>query len=184
MKNKRLPIIFLISTIIVSAILNIYFWKKNKENENELAELKSEIEKLNDDYLTLDANLVSLNDLNVAFSREVEMFRNPDNKTYFLNAIHPLAKDSKAILIWNQKDKSILLSCEGLPKISDKTQYQLWALRGGKYYPVIDLPRILNGNFLDLETITEKAETYIITLEEAGENSSSIPSETYLSGSL
>lgn len=166
------------------AISNIFSWQKNKENENAILNLENEIEKLNDDYLTLDANLVSLNDLNMAFSKELEMFRNPDNKTYFLNPIHPLANDSKAILIWNQKDKSILFSCEGLPKTSDETNYQLWALRSGKYFPVAVLPQILSGNFIKLKGTTDKAEGFFITLEEMGKLNESSPSETYLSGSL
>lgn len=184
MKSKNLTIIFLSLTIVALAISNIFSWQKNLDNENKIIQLEEENEKLNDDYLTLDANLVSLNDLNVAFTREVEMFRNPDNKTYFLNPIHALAKDAKAILIWNKKDKSFLFSCEGLPTTSDETNYQLWVLISGKYFPVAVLPQILSGNFIKLNGTTNQAEGFIITLEESGKLDESNPSETYLSGNL
>jgi hypothetical protein len=183
-KNKNLTIIFLSVLIVALTIFNIFSWQKNNENENTILNLKNEMEKLNDDYLTLDANLVSLNDLNVILANELEVFRNPDNKIYFLNGIHPLAKEAKAILIWNKKDKTILFSSEGLPKVSDKTHYQLWALRNGKNFPIIALPRILSGNFIKLDITTEWADGFIITLEESGALNELNPSETYLSGSL
>lgn len=184
MKSKNITIIFLSLTIVALAVSNIFSWQKNKENENTILNLENEMEKLNDDYLTLDANLVSLNDLNVTLSNELEMFRHPDNRAFFFNAIHPLAKESKAILVWNKKDKSIIFSCEGLPKASDETNYQLWVLRSGKYFPVAVLPQILSGNFIKLNSTTDQAEGFIITLEESGKLNESNPSETYLSGSL
>ena len=184
MKNKNLTIIFLSLTIVVLTTLTIFYWQKNNENESAILNLKNEIEKLSDDYLTLDANLVSLNDLNLILTNELEMFRNPDNKIFFLNGIHPLAKESKAILIWNKKDKTILFSSEGLPQVSEKTHYQLWVLRNGKNFPIIALPRILSGNFVKLDITTEMPDGFIITHEESGALNELNPSKTYLSGSL
>lgn len=184
MKKNKFTILFLVLAVLLMAILNIFSFMKSSESEEKITQLESEIEKMQDDYLTLDANLISLNELNVMLSKELELFRNPDNRAFFLKAIHPLADSSKAILIWNKKDQSVLFSCEGLPKVSEKSNYQLWVLRGGKYFPVIALPRILSGSFIKLDCIIKSAEGFIISLEEAGKNPPAVPSETYLSGNL
>jgi hypothetical protein len=183
-KNNKFTLLILVLSVLLMAVLNIYSWMKSSEREEKISGLESEIEKWKDDYFTLDANLISLNDLNVMLTKELELYRNPDNRAFFLQAIHALAEDAKAILIWNKKDYSILFSCEGLPKVSEKSNYQLWVLRNGKYFPVINLPRLLSSGFIKLETIIESADGFIITLEESSKNPPSVPSETYLSGNL
>ncbi len=184
MKKNKFTILFLVLAVLLMTVLNVFSWMKTAEREEKISGLESEIEKFKDDYFTLDANLISLNELNLMLSKELELYRNPDHRAFFLQAIHPLADDATAVLIWNKKDHSVLFSCEGLPKASDKSIYHLWALRNGKYFPVISLPRLLSSSFIKLETTIDSAEGFIITLEESGKNPPSVPSETYLSGNL
>jgi hypothetical protein len=180
-KNKNLIILLLVLAIAILAGVNIYSSKSNSETEEKIIQLQKDLEILKDDYLMLDANLISLNDLNVHLTAEVNMFRNPDIKTFIILSNDIFFEGTKVIVCWNKKDFSIMVSAEQLPKLEDKQFFQLWALSNGKYIKAKSIPASMNGNFIKLEAKISLAETFILTIENSNENTAPSLEKPYLS---
>jgi len=183
-KNKNLIIILLVFAIAILAGVNIYSWQNNSKNATRIAELENDLEKLQDDYLMLDANLISLNDLNVHLTNEVKMFRNPDVKTFILSSNEVFFEEGKVIVCWNKKDFSIFVSSEQLPKLESNQFFQLWSMNNNNYIKVETIPASMNGNFIKLDSEIAFTTGFILTIE--NDSKKTVPSleKPYLSENL
>lgn len=152
----------------MAAVL-FFMWSNDAAlKQEEIANLKNKIEKAEDDYLALDVTMISLNDLNVHMGKELEMFRNPDNKIFFLKSKTILSKEASGILCWNKKDFSIQLSVESLPEKEKNEQYYLWGFTNNKTMGLGALPSGINSNFYPLKITFRDPVKFAITLEEKG----------------
>lgn len=182
MKKQKISILLLVLFIAVLATVSIVFWQENQISREEVERLKAENEKLQEDYLTLDASLISLNDLNVHMSKELEMFRNPDNRIFFLGSEELFWENSRAILCWNPTEKSLFIAVENFPDLPKDSRWQLWSVSNNELLSLGPLPKGVNSNFIKMEVPVEKADHFIISLEKSGNMQVVNPSLPYLTG--
>jgi hypothetical protein len=169
LKNQLL-ITRIFGLLALSIAVILFFMRSNDAAlmQKEISDLKNEIAKAEDDYLALDATMISLNDLNVHMGKELEMFRNPDNRMFFLKSNTVLSKEATGILCWNKKDFSIQLSVESLPEKEKDEHYYLWAFTNNKTIGLGALPSGINSNFYPLKITFRDPVKFAITLEEKG----------------
>lgn len=183
-KKNNLPLYITLAVAASFALLFLFTFQAKNEMEKQLADVKSQLEKMGDDYLTLDATMIALNDLNTHMGKELEMFRNPDFKTVFLTKNHPMAEGSKAIICWNKIDKTILIAADHLPEKGGDKDFQLWAIVNGKPVDMGVLPAEINGNFMVLPSTVENPQAFAITLENKGGSPVPTMEQMYLAGNL
>lgn len=182
MKKTKISILLFVLSIAILATLSIIFWQEHQISRDEAEKLKKENEKLQDDYLTLDASLISLNELNVHMSKELEMFRNPANRIFFLSSADLVLEETRSIICWNRKTGAILISVENFPEIPSDKKAILWAEINGKMISLGVLPKGLNSNFIQLEFTATNAENFLISLENSTEKPIAVPQSPYLTG--
>ncbi len=183
-KKNNIPLYLTLAVTASLALLFLFTFQSKNENEKQLGEMKTEMEKLKEDYLTLDATMISLNDLNVHMGKELAMFRNPDFKTVFLTQNHPMADGSKAIICWNKIDKSVMIAADHLPEKDGDKDFQLWAIVNGKPVDMGVLPVEMNGNFIVLPSTIDNPQAFAITLENKGGSTVPTMEQMYLAGNL
>lgn len=185
-KTKSLVIPWIITAAAASVAIILFFFLRSEQNahETEIASMKNEAEKWKEDYLTLDATAIALNDLNVHMGKELDMFRNPDFKTVFLASSETDSEKGKIIICWNKNDGSVMIAVESIPDKPDEMDYQLWAIVDGKPMDMGVLAEESNGNFSVLETKVENPQAFAITLEKKGGSPVPTLENLFLAGNL
>jgi anti-sigma-K factor RskA len=94
----------------------------------------------------------------------------------------PAKKDSKAMLLWDTRNKDVYIMPGTLPKPADGKQYQLWALVDGKPMDAGVLELGCNG-VCKMKNI-KRADGFAITLEKAGGSPVPTLAEMFVSGNI
>ncbi|MDC8004949.1 anti-sigma factor [Aureisphaera galaxeae] len=135
------------------------FWMYTKLNgvEDQLELVRSQNDILSDELEDLTKNYDDV-------INTYEITSNPKTEKLIMlgNQNSPQAT---AVTYVNHTDKTVFIDAEGLPKLSEEHDYQLWADVEGE---MIDMGVIAKGeNFLAMNYI-DHAESYNITIEPAG----------------
>ncbi|WP_461305129.1 anti-sigma factor [Aureisphaera sp.] len=135
------------------------FWMYSKLNslESQLQLVRSQNEVLSEDL----ENLVENYDLMLD---EYEVTSNPNTQKLIMVG-NDKSPQAIAISYINHKDKTVYLNAEGLPKLPENKDYQLWADVEGE---MIDMGVITQGKPLIAMNYIEHAESLNITIEPSG----------------
>jgi len=159
--------------LIVSAEVNVYFYGKYVEANNQVVALLKEKNSLTADnrnyqvkYTDLTNSLSIINDTNVV---KVSMKGLPGKEALL------------ATVFWNKLSKEVYVNANNLPTPPANKQYQLWALVGGK---PIDAGVISNCNGVCKLKTTIKAEVFAVTLEKLGGSPTPDLSQLYVLGKV
>jgi anti-sigma-K factor RskA len=159
--------------LVVSAAVNVYFYGKYVEANNQVVALLKEKNSLTADnrnfqvkYTDLTNSLSIINDTNVV---KVSMKGLPGKEALL------------ATVFWNKQSKEVYVNANNLPTPPPNKQYQLWALVGGK---PIDAGVISNCNGVCKLKTTIKAEVFAVTLEKLGGSPSPDLSQLYVLGKV
>ncbi len=166
------------------ALIIIIGYFSLKEKEIEIASLKTEIENIQDDYETLDANVIALNGINEKLAHELAMFRSPEFKTVFLADVNHQKDGSLGIICWNKINNQVMIAVENVPEIPEGKQMQLWAIVDGKPFNLGVLPDDVNSSFRLLDTVVSKPDAFAITLENKGGSREPSLDQMMLAGNL
>lgn len=127
----------------------------------------------------LDEQIAALTDKKI----ELAMIMKPGSKMVHLNGMGA-APESKAMVIWNTKDKQVFIDAASLPVPPEGKQYQLWALVNGK--PVdAGVFTVSEGQFVmqQMKDMPE-AQAFAVTLENAGGSEKPTMEAMYLMGNV
>ncbi|MGJ7031304.1 anti-sigma factor domain-containing protein [Niabella hirudinis] len=146
--------------LIVSIGYNIYAYQKVKVLERENRDLALQRTQLYARNQTLQTRTEVL-------GSSLQFFSDPSSLKIALMGIKETAT-TKAVVIWNTKNKEVRLSLQGLPAPPPDRQYQLWALVNGT---PVDAGVIGDcATVCELKNV-ENAQAFAITLEKAGGSS-------------
>nr|WP_262903555.1 anti-sigma factor [Niabella beijingensis] len=162
-KRKHL-LVFSKSLVAAAAVLliasvgyNIYAYQKMKILERENRDLALQRTELYAKNKTLQTRTETLNS-------SLQFFSDPSSLKIALTGIKE-TNITKAVVVWNKKNKEVRLSLQGLPAPPPDRQYQLWALVNGT---PVDAGVIGDCATVCVLKNVENAQAFAITLEKAG----------------
>ena len=88
----------------------------------------------------------------------------------------------RCTMFWDKKTGKMYIMIHHLPKSSSAKDYQLWAMVDGKPVSVGIVQDEIRGRFIEMNNVPAGANSFIVTLENAGGNTTPTESETYLKG--
>ena len=157
--NKFLNVALIAASValLFSLGLNYNFYQNLQETKNQLAELQNQ-------------NSVFADDLEIQTTRfedtknQLLALSDPNTVKISLNGIEG-KEDALATVFWNQETKQTYINVNNLPEPPEGMQYQLWALADGV---PIDAGVFDVSKEIQLTKLIDSAQTFAVTLEEAG----------------
>jgi anti-sigma-K factor RskA len=154
-----------VTIALIASYLAYDFHAKWKSSEVNLADLRSQNERIASDYNQVNQKIDQIqHELEIttsaAFSRVIMVGT-------------PNSPEALASVYWNQNTKEVYLSLQNMKELSQENQYQLWALIDGK--PVD--AGVFDGNtagLIKMKDIPAGAGTFAVTIERRG----GVPSPT------
>jgi anti-sigma-K factor RskA len=144
---------------LITSYLAYDYRDKWKKTESNLAELTAQNQQMANDYNTVNQRLDAIeNDLRVT--------NNPDFNRILMRGTAN-APGSLASVYWNEKTKEVYLSVQDLKKLSQESQYQLWAIIDGKPVDAGVFDSDFTG-LLKMKEIGSGAATFAVTIEPRG----------------
>ncbi|WP_018627711.1 anti-sigma factor [Niabella aurantiaca] len=143
--------------LIVSIAYNIYAYQKVRTLERENKDLALQ-------RSMLYAKGEMLQTRAAALDSSLQFFSDPSSLKIALTGIKETAT-TKAVVIWNKKNKEVRLTLKALPAPPPNKQYQLWALVNGT---PVDAGVIGDCATVCVLKNIENAEAFAITLEKSG----------------
>lgn len=156
--------------LLISAVLNIYYYNKYADAQREYNGLLAERTSL---FANLDAAQTKLNvlDSNMRMMKDTTM-----------QIIAMTGKNSKATIYWNSHTKDVYVLQNQMPKAPEGMQYQLWAIVNGK---PVDAGMLGNcGDQLCKMKNIPEAQAFAITLEKAGGSPVPTMEQLYVIGKI
>ena len=128
--------------------------------------IESELQVVKNDKNLLQKNLDQLRGQLAETTKWYDAINNPDVEQYLLKG-NALAPEATIISYVNNKDKTVVINTESLPKLDEDHDYQMWADVKGE---MINMGVIIKDKSMLQMTYIENAESLNITIEPAGGN--------------
>lgn len=158
--------------LLVSVVLNIFFYREWQETEDQFLALSNERTQLAEENQSMrtrmegdQALLAHLSDL--------------DSKAILLNGLE-ISPESRAAVVWNPQTDEVLLASHQLPKPQTGFQYQLWAIVDGTPVSAGVFDHAQANQFL--LAVSGEAAAFAITLEKEGGVASPTLEQMYVYG--
>lgn len=148
-----------VTAALITSYLAYDYRDKWKKTENNLAELIAQNQQMANDYNTVNQRLDVI-------ENELRVTNNPDFNRILMRGTAN-SPGALASVYWNEKTNEVYLSIQELKKLSQESQYQLWAIIDGK--PVD--AGVFDNNFAGLvkmKNIGAGAATFAVTIEPRG----------------
>ena len=110
-------------------------------------------------------------------------FQNPVNKIVKLAGTEAIP-DAAVTVMWNQKDNSVELMVNNLPKAAEGKQYQLWIIGENGPEDMGMLDNDFEGKLLSMKTVNGTPSAFAITLEKEGGVPSPTLEQLYVIGNV
>lgn len=159
--------------LLFSLGFNYKLWTNVKEAQNQIADLRNQ-------------NSVFAEDLKVqttkydATQNQLATLSNPNTLKVSLKGIEG-KENALATVYWNTESKQTYINVNNLPEAPEGMQYQLWALADGV---PIDAGVFDVNNEIQVTKAIENAQTFAVTLEEAGGKPSPNLEQLYVIGNV
>jgi anti-sigma-K factor RskA len=164
-----------VALLMASVVFNFIFWNKSEKAAVELAQVKTEQEKMiaaNNSYkLQLQQK-----------TRTIEMAMDPAMKPVMLAGVGAHT-ENKAMIFWDTRSKEVYLALKNMPPPPAGKQYQLWAIVDGK--PVdAGMYTLHEMDGMQKMKVIPQAEMFAITLEKVGGSPVPTMEEMYVAGKV
>ena len=169
---RKLAIAAAAMFIFSLAINVILFNRWNKANET-ITALNSE-----KSSLALEMNTTRVKQDNM--SRDMAMMSDPSTMKVLMKGMEK-SPSSMAIIYWNKKSGSVLLSVNKLPTPEQGMQYQLWAIVDGK---PVDAGMIVMDSTMQRMKSFDNSQAFAVTLEKEGGSATPTMAEMYVMGAV
>lgn len=146
-----------IALLFISGGLNIYYYNRYHQTQDELVALQGEKDMLAKQRETLQAHYDQL-------ASEMNIVKDPANLTVTMKGL-PIEPEAIATVFWNRNTGNVHLNINNLPAPPQGKQYQLWALKDGK--PIDAGVFDMKSTMQTMKNITA-ADAFAVTLEPAG----------------
>ncbi len=161
--------------LAVSIGINVLFYSKWQNSEQQLVALNQEVAVLANRVMTTNQQLDDA-------SLRVAHFLNKDNIHVRMDGLD-LSPNSFANVFWNRKTNGVFISVDNLPEPPHGHQYQLWAIKAGQ--PPIDAGIFEHHQRIqELKTIKGDVIAFAVTLEKEGGTQNATVENTYVKGLL
>ncbi|MBC8048437.1 MAG: anti-sigma factor [Fimbriimonadaceae bacterium] len=146
-----------VALLFISGSLNIYYYNKFQNTQQQLVALQGENEYLANQFNTMQANYDEL-------AGEMNFIKSPDNIAVTMKG-SALQPDAIATIYWNKQSGDVHLNVNNLPVPPQGKQYQLWAIKDGERIDagVFDM----DGSIQIMKNIPA-ADAFAVTLEPVG----------------
>jgi anti-sigma-K factor RskA len=151
--------------LAVSSYFNYTLYQKNKDQE---LTIKKAAE--NENIITLP-----LEDYNIMKDPAITPV------AMYGVGIHSICR---CTMFWDKKTGKLYIMIHHLPQSSSSKDYQLWAMVNDKPVSVGIIKDEIRGRFIEMPNVPGGANAFIVTLENAGGNTTPTKEETYLSGRI
>jgi len=163
-----------VALLVGSVVLNMFFYNKWQNSENQVAQLKSEKQGI---LASADLQKVTLE----SQATDLNILKLPSLKVIPLNCVNAKGGE-KVTVYWDTDENAVFININNLPALPSDKQYQLWALVDGKPTDagVIELGL---ENLQKLKNIDE-AHAFAITIEKRGGAKSPTLEQMVVSGAI
>ena len=158
-QNNVLKMYFSIAASVAAVLLIGGIWMFNQLNKT-----KQQLQIVEEQKSLLIKDIEDLNENIELSSKWVNILNSPDTEQYILKG-NALSPEAKIVSYVNHKNKSVVINTQGLPKLDDEHDYQMWADVKGK---MINMGVIGKQKQLLALNYIENAESLNITIESAG----------------
>ncbi len=176
-KTRRLyrPLAAAVALLAISLIFNFIHWQQAKSTQRELAEMKSEQEKIMAGSREMQQQVEQSN-------RHMQMMLDPAMKAVHLAGVGTHTANN-AMVMWDTRTKEVFLSLKNLPPPPSGKQYQLWAIVDGK--PVdAGVYNMDTKEMMQKMKVIPAAQMFAITLENQGGSPTPTMTEMYVAGKV
>lgn len=90
----------------------------------------------------------------------------------------------RCTMFWDKKTGKMYIIIHHLPRPSSSRSYQLWAMVNNEPVSVGIIQDEIRGRFIEMKNVPAGAESFIVTLEDAGGSKLPTINETYLAGRI
>jgi anti-sigma-K factor RskA len=90
----------------------------------------------------------------------------------------------RCTMFWDKATGKIYVMVHHLPKSSNGSEYQLWAMVNGNAVSVGMVTNDIRGRFIELANVPAGASSFMVTLEKTGGNAQPTLEQVYLKGSI
>ncbi len=143
--------------LLVSAVLNLFFYNRWQNTQDKLIALNSEKQYFAQQFETQKVLLLQT-------QTELQYANEPDTKIIHMKGL-PNVPDALATIYWNTSTEEVHLKINNLPTPPESKQYQLWAIVDGK--PVDAGVFDANGTVQQMKKF-KSAQAFAVTLEAIG----------------
>ena len=163
MRLMRFLVAASVAALIISTILNIYFFYQYKDYSTRYANLMAENTELAKNNDAIKARLESYeNTVNALIDTGMYMV-----KMSGINVPTSPNPSSLATVYWDTRSKDVYLLVNNMPQPSSDKQYQLWAIVDGKPVDAGVFDATNNSLLVKMKNIP-KAQAFAVTLEKRG----------------
>lgn len=160
--------------LIVSLIMNAYFWQRSNSFSNKITTLEQKITE-NKDYYTKQ---IAKN------GKSLDIILSANMKQVVLEGVDNHKADA-GLVYWNASSKEVYLSLQDLPMPPADKQYQLWAIVDGKPVDAGVYKKIEgSSNLQKMKSVSSKVEKFAVTLENKGGSNTPDLSALYVAGEI
>lgn len=154
---------------VLLAAVTAWMVSENKQLKTESTELSQRVENLEGSFNSSSELLAE--------------FQNPVNKIVKLGGTEA-QPEAAVTVMWNQKDNSVELMVNNLPKAAEGKQYQLWIIGENGPEDMGMLDNDFEGKLLSMKTVNGTPSAFAITLEKAGGVPSPTLEQLYVIGNV
>lgn len=163
------------SLFLASIALNIYFFVRWQETNDQLAQIQQTNTTLAESQVQLTRQVDEATDL-------LAILTQPATQKIQLNGIPEKSPQSSATVVWNPETQQALLQQAALPAPPAGKQYQMWAIIDGQ---PVDAGVIAYGaDWQSLKAIPGTPAAFAVTLEPTGGSPSPTLEEMYVLGEV
>lgn len=147
-----------VALAITSAVLAYSYWSNWKQAETNLNELIAQNQQIAQDYNTVNQRLDKI-------EGDLKVYDDPSFRKVIMKGTAG-APEALASIYWNEANHDVYLSIQNLKKLSQESQYQLWAIVDGK---PVDMG-VFDGDMKGLVKMkqTGNAAAFAVTIEPKG----------------
>lgn len=168
--------------LVVSAGFNFLFFTEFKKAKEEVAQLETSVNQLQQDQSVL-ADLANDQKLEIEYANlRIAHFLNKDNVHIRMDGM-PISPNSYANVFWNTESNAVFISVDNLPEPPQGHQYQLWAIKPGKA-PIDAGIFDHNLKVQQLKVIKGNVSAFAVTLEKEGGSPVATVDKTFVKGFL
>jgi len=147
------------SLALLFGVSSFWLYTKVNELETQITRVENENGSLQNSLITVESDLAEV-------TNWYDVINNPGTEKYVLKG-NANAPDAIAVSYVNHNDRSVALDAKGLPALSEKHDYQMWADVDGVMIDMGIIPK--NSEMIAMQYI-DNAESLNITIEPAGGN--------------